>query len=116
MKLDELEPQFMRYETRTEDCVREYTIPVDSFAEAQGIWFLCPKCFAINSGPVGTHMVDCTFAGRGALDTQGSHGKEGKPTRWNASGSDYSNLSLTPSILIDGGCAWHGHVTNGEIT
>lgn len=120
MKLADLEPQFIRYETRIEwiefkQQPRHYWIDVASLSEGQGLQFLCPACFAKNSGPVGTHLVEVTFADRGATDEQGSHGKSGKPTRWNASGSSYADLTLTPSILIDGGCGWHGFVTAGEI-
>lgn len=113
MRLLELEPQFMRYEDRDDS---HYTIPVNSLSEAQGIWFLCPKCFVQNKGNIGTHMVDVTFAGRGALDSQGSHGNDGKPTRWVVSGTDFSNLTLQPSVLLEGGCAWHGFVTQGNIS
>lgn len=28
-------------------------------------------------------------------------------------GSDYSDLTLTPSILL--GCGWHGFITSGEV-
>ena len=116
MRLTELEPEWMRYETRQEEGRSvEYTIPVGSLAEAQGIWLLCPKCFAANNGPVGTHTIDVTFAGRGASDSQGSHGKDGKPTRWNPTGTDFKNLTTQPSILLEGGCAWHGFITNGEV-
>lgn len=113
MRLTELEPQFMRYESRDG---HEYTCPVAGLSEAQGLWFLCPKCFQQNGGSVGTHMCDVTFAGRGALDHHGSRNKDGKPTRWNVSGTDFDNLTTTPSIQIEGGCNWHGYITNGEVT
>jgi Family of unknown function (DUF6527) len=130
MKLTQLEPQFIRYETRIEqrtfrnpDGSTEertspvrYSIHVASVSEAQGIYFLCPKCFAENAGPVGTHGCEVSFADRGVKDEDGSHGNDGKPTRWSVSGDSCENLTLSPSILLGGGCAWHGHVTNGEIT
>ncbi len=134
VKLRDLEPTFVRYETRTEErefavgdhetwrergCPTEkrvvpvqYSIPVATAAEAQGIRFLCPACFTKNGGKVGTHGLDVTFAGRGATDEQGSHGNGGKPSRWQVSGDSFENLSLSPSI--DVGC-WHGYVTNGAI-
>lgn len=123
MLLADLEPQFVRYETKIEwrtfvDGRRQGPVEYSIFCEfqqAQGIQFLCPACFQKNNGAVGTHWVAVTFAERGATDSQGSHGKDGSPTRWSVSGDSYSNLSLTPSILLDGGCNWHGWVKNGEI-
>lgn len=114
MRLTELEPQFVRYENRSGE---KYTIPVQSAAESQGIWFLCPVCFAKNGGPVGTHMVDVTFRDRGVPDDLGSHGTDGQPTRWGVTGDSYENLSTQPSIHLpsEGGCQWHGFVTNGEV-
>lgn len=129
MKLTELEAQLYRYEkvTHEVDVItgdaatwRERgfpshkemrtdfnSVPVATIAEAQSIWFLCPKCFP-------GHVIECSLAGRGVEDACGSHNKDGKPTRWIISGSDLSNLSLQPSVLIEGGCGWHGFVTNGD--
>ena len=119
MRLTELEPQFVRYVTQGHEeqfaegraTPAEYLHHLDSLAEAQGIVFLCPTCIVKNSGTVGTHAIEVTFAGRGAQDHQGSHNRESKPSRWNVSGSGYSDLTLHPSV--DAGC-WHGFVTNGE--
>jgi hypothetical protein len=84
-----------------------------TLGEAQGIWFLCPGCFAKNGGPVGTHMTMVSFAGRSVPEDQGSKNREGQPSRWTASGTGYMDLTLSPSI--DTGC-WHGWVKNGEVT
>lgn len=115
MRLTELEPQFMRYETSDHEYLRE----VDSLAEAQGVQFLCPSCFVRNNGNIGTHYIEVTFADRGVLDNQGSHNREGRPSRWIVSGTGYSDLTTLPSILIDEAkpaCdGWHGHITNGEV-
>lgn len=115
MKLIELEPQFLRYETSDHEFLRA----TDSLADAQGIRFLCPVCFIKNSGPVGTHGIEVSFAGRGVKDNQGSHNREGKPSRWNVTGTDYGDLTTQPSILIDPAppaCAgWHGFITSGEV-
>jgi hypothetical protein len=88
---------------------------VDTLAEADGIWFLCPKCFADNKGPVGTHMVCIGFAGRAPAGsyTQGSNGQD---TRWNiAGGTGLDDLVLTPSVQLLGGCNWHGFVGSSGI-
>jgi hypothetical protein len=125
MRLTELEPEFFRYEDREEmvdfvDGKRmhrvQYSVPVSSVAEAQCLWFLCPLCFQANhNSNKGTHMVEVSFADRGVQDHQGTHNKEGKPVRWNVSGSGFEDLSTLPSILLEGGCAWHGYITNGEV-
>jgi uncharacterized protein DUF6527 len=138
MKLLDLEPEFIRYETKQEPvnfCVGDpltwrergcpteskispvrYRHPVETLAEAQGIFFLCPVCFTKNKGPVGTHLCEVTFSGREVKDEDGVHGVDGKPTRWNVTGTGFIDLSTTPSILLIGGCGWHGYITNGEVT
>lgn len=93
---------------------------VVTVAEADSVSFLCPTCFAKNGGPVGTHGVHVTFAGRGVPDEAGSRGTSG-PTRWEASGATIDDLVLTPSIQLnptarpeEGHCQWHGFVgSNG---
>jgi hypothetical protein len=116
MKLTDLEPQFMRYVTNESG---NYLHHVETVAEAQGIQFLCPVCFVKNGGNVGTHGIEVSFADRGVQDHQGSHNREGKPSRWNVSGTGYTDLTTTPSILIDPAkpaCdGWHGYITNGEV-
>ena len=84
---------------------------VDTLAEAQGVWFRCPLCYAKNKGPVGTHWVDVTFRGKGVPDKLGSHDSSGKPSRWQVvSGSGLADLVLAPSVHLAGagGCGWHG--------
>lgn len=94
---------------------------VDSVAEADGIMFLCPACFAKNGGAVGTHSVLVSFEGRNVPDGAGSRGDGGKPTRWAVSSSSLDDLVLTPSILlgssqpVDQGCHWHGFVGSNGI-
>ncbi len=83
---------------------------VDTLAEAQGILFLCPKCFVENMGPVGTHCVLVWFRDRGVP-------AEFLPSpRWVVNGTGYADLSTTPSIHIRTGCGYHGFLTNGEAT
>ena len=137
MKLTELKPQFLRHEVRiepgrrvkagadplnyTEDDIEEYQgphdwfIPVETLADAHGMHFLCPLCFAKNGGSRGTHMVSVGFAGR-AHEAPFCHDGQGKLVFWNVSGAGFADLTLTPSIQCLGGCNWHGFVTNGEVT
>ena len=92
----------------------EYIVDVDALAEADGVWFLCPKCYAQNGGCVGTHAVICWFVGRVPDDV------DPKPGRWTPTGTDLSDLSFVPSagrshsVLLTGGCRWHGFVTAGD--
>lgn len=138
MRLTTLEAYFVRYQARVEPknfivgdpatwrargCPSErrivkvhYTIKVETLAEAQGLQFLCPACFIKNNGSIGTHWCGVTFEGRGAQPEQGSQNKDGKPTRWTVSGTGLNDLTTRPSILLEGGCNWHGYITNGEVS
>jgi len=112
MRLSQLEPVWIRYETQDG---RQLSRHVDSFADAHGIRFLCPKCFDANGGRVGTHSVVCWFEDRVPDDAVPG------PGRWNPTGDSFENLSFVPgkksnSVLLIGGCAWHGFITNGEAT
>lgn len=131
MQLTELEPKWLRYETKVEVWTRrkddgtdeEVTGPriympiVDDISQAQGVEFLCPKCFTENNGPVGTHAVICWSRSRGITDdvTPG-------PGRWMLVGTGFEDLTLNAdppnsarSVLLTSGCGWHGFVTNGEV-
>lgn len=109
MKLLDLEPQFLKYEPRDGF---EYLVYVDSIAEAQGVWFLCPKCWKKNGGRVGTHAVLCWNPSvPPTLDP--------KPGRWNLVGTGLHDLSLvagSSSIKLTAGCEWHGFIKAGEVT
>jgi hypothetical protein len=82
---------------------------VETFREAQGVFHLCPKCFAANGGAIGTHGCISWFADRGVPSTA-------VPVpRWQASGSSLDDLTLWPSIQLVGGCNWHGYIRNGML-
>lgn len=82
--------------------------PVESIADADLVKFLCPKCFAANGGKKGTHQVYAEFAGRNCPPEMNNG------VRWQFSGTSIDDLTITPSILCIGGCAWHGFVENGQ--
>lgn len=89
----------------------------ESIADAQGVLFLCPLCYGVNKGAVGTHSVICWSRSRGVPDDV-----EPKPGRWVLSGTGIDDLTLdaepgqSRSVLLLGGCGWHGFVTSGEAT
>lgn len=124
MRLIDLEPKWIdHYSDETHGFIRERDACTDvhyspgeespgetTLSHAQGVLFLCPKCFKENEGPVGTHSVLVWFSGRGVPEYV-----EPK-ARWGASGSSLADLTTTPSILIRGGCGWHGFITAGEVS
>lgn len=114
-KLTELEPRFIRYVERDG---RIYFEEVVTLAQAQGVRFLCPKCFVANRGPIGTHVVVCWSRSRGAPDMA-----QPGPGRWKLDGTGFADLTLNAdppgkmrSVKLAGGCGWHGHVTHGDVT
>ena len=109
MKLTDLEATFLRIVIPNRE-----TIAVDTIEDAQGVMFLCPKCFKTNNGPIGTHSVICWFLDRGVSDDENP-----KPGRWGAFGTGLHDLTLragSSSILLQGGCNWHGFIRDGEAT
>lgn len=114
MRFTDLKPEFKIRELRDG---REILVTVDSIQEAQGVWFLCPKCWTERGGPRGTHRVLCWSRSRGIPDDV-----DPKPGRWTLEGTGLDDLTLgaepgqSRSVLLLGGCGWHGFVTNGEVT
>ncbi len=96
MKLTELNPRWRNYRLAGEDGNRNRI----------GVSFDCP-CGC------GVRRI-CDFSN--PLDGKGTI-KALFPT-WEARGSSFANLTLTPSInapVSDGGCGWHGHMKDGEL-
>lgn len=90
---------------------------VETIAEAQGVQFLCPKCFATNGGARGTHSVVCWSRSRGVAEEE-SPG----PGRWTLEGTGLEDLTLNGdqaggggarSALLTAGCGWHGFINAG---
>lgn len=141
MRLADLEPEFIRWEDRVTTTQRvrpefntgtpegmeawraagypsephtgpvTHLLRVETLAEAQGVEFNCPRCA---SG----HRIAVAFAGRGVLDHQGTRDKNGRPTRWQVSGTGLHDLTLSPSVdcTPSNPNCWHGHIRNGEVT
>lgn len=112
MRLDQLAPQFLRYEVA--DC-RIFLPYRDTIEEAQGVAFYCPLCFARNGGERGTHTVICWSRSRGVPDDA----KPG-PGRWLLIGNGYGDLTLigdggSNSVDLSSSCGAHFFVTNGEV-
>lgn len=107
----DLKPQFLRWD-------HDVWHHVDTIGEAQGVRFLCPKCYREHGGPAGAHSIICWSRSRGVPDDA----RPG-PGRWKLDGTGYDDLSLNAdppsgarSVLLDHGCHWHGFVTNGQAT
>lgn len=90
-------------------------VPVETLAEADGIWFdcPCPTCQKAEHGP-SRHTIG--FEGRCPPDTY-SRGSNGKDTRWavGPTSTSLDDLVLTPSIQRVGGCSWHGFVGSSGV-
>lgn len=105
MRLSELEPKFMK-----RDDLRHFH-HVETLAEADGIRFLCPKCWEANGGAKGTHGVICWNPGV-SQDTRPT------PGRWEMHGTGVDDLTLvagSSSVWLKGGCGAHFHIRNGNI-
>lgn len=115
MKLLELEGHFVRLSLGPPEehwpLGRPSHAKVESILDADGVFFLCPKCFAANAGPIGTHAVICWFSGH-VPDWI-----EPGPGRWNPAGTGIENLTFVEpgavSVALRGGCEWHGFVRDG---
>ena len=84
---------------------------VDAIGDADGVIFLCPKCYQDNGGSVGTHSVLCWSPKVPLTITP-------VPGRWNLTGTGLSDLTLvagSSSVLLTSGCQAHFFVRNGEI-
>ena len=127
MKIRALGAYFIRREVRTEKWIRhldgeerrevegpvEYYVPVETIPEADGLAFMCPKCFVTHGGSVGTHWVVCW---RPHVPPE----VEPKPGRWEFLGTSLDDLTLkagSSSILLggEGGCQAHFFIEGGGV-
>lgn len=114
MRFLDLEPKFLRIvdpKTWSWEGTSGSDVPI---AEAQGVMFLCPKCFEGNAhSSVGVHSVVCWFLGRGVSDAE-----EPGPGRWEPIGTGLADLTLhagSSSVLLRGECDAHFFVRDGEV-
>ena len=107
MKLQDLDATFL---VIVNERVFQHT---ERLSEAQGVMFLCPKCFDANKGAIGTHRVVCWFANRNVPDDLNP-----KPGRWQPGGTGLDDLTFVgpaaASVGLMGGCRWHGFVRDGR--
>lgn len=108
--MQELKGEFIRYEAGT-----KIIDTGGSIDDAQGVMFKCPACYAKNGGIAGTHSVICWSRSRGVPEDA-----EPGPGRWTLHGTGMDDLTLegdpvgtARSVQLNGGCNWHGFVTNG---
>lgn len=107
MRLSELEPCFIKITSPDGSSFRD----TDLIDEADGICFLCPKCFMSNHGPIGTHVIICW---RPRVSKDISPG----PGRWEFEGTGFDDLTLragSSSVLLNDGCRVHFFITHGGI-
>lgn len=109
MRLRDLEAEFLKW-TAPDSWLR-----VDALAEADGILFVCPKCYADLGRREGAHSVICWFVGK--VPDSATPG----PGRWTPQGTGIDDLTFVPgtppravSVALSGGCSWHGFIRNGD--
>lgn len=105
MTLRELEAKFLK------SVDARVSQEVDLLIEADGVQFLCPKCFRANKGSIGTHHIRC-WSPEVPQDTPPT------PGRWNMVGTGIDDLSLvagSSSVALTSGCMAHFYVKNGKI-
>ncbi len=107
MKLAELEPRLLKI---TED-PKVWRCEGIAWSEADGLEFLCPKCWLANHGPIGTHAVICWK--RHVPQTIPPI-----PGRWDHQGSSLEDITLvagSSSVQLIGGCNAHFWIRAGAI-
>lgn len=107
MKLTDLDPQFLHIDDSS------HYAHVAHVEDADGVSFLCPKCFVANGGPVRTHQILC-WRPRVSQDISPT------PGRWEFEGTGYHDLTLvagSSSILLSNpdGCGAHFFIRRGDV-
>lgn len=108
MRLTDLKPTFLRHAPQDGQDIAIMDVPM---AEADGVQFLCPKCYLENKGSVGTHSVRC-WSPKIPQDIPP------KPGRWSLVGTGIHDLTLVAnqsSVLLTSGCKAHFLIKDGEV-
>jgi hypothetical protein len=109
--LRELDARFMKHDDET------HSHYVDSRADADGVMFLCPVCFAAkglqfgSTCDIGVHSIIC-------WEPSVPRDRSPGPGRWNMQGTGIDDLTLvapSSSILLQSGCRAHFFVRDGKI-
>lgn len=116
MRLWQLEAEFLAITSTRPDSAHEgeqlaSSQVVSWIDDADGVWFLCPKCFATNGGAIGTHRVIC-------WRPKVPQSINPKPGRWEFKGTSIEDLELvagSSSVQVIGGCEAHFYVRDGAI-
>lgn len=115
MKLTELGGRLLKIGSSAGDERQFFRHDHPYVSTADGVMFLCPKCFVAKGDSVGIHSVICW-----ACHVPQEWGP--KPGRWKLDGNSLDTLTLNTcpgksrSVLLLGGCKWHGYITDGEVT
>ncbi len=86
-----------------------------------GVSFDCPcqPCTTQRTGGEADFYLRVFVGFANPLDGGPAHDPR-QGAQWQRTGETFETLTLTPSIqrhrVGDGGCDWHGFVTNGEVT
>ncbi|MCA0447651.1 MAG: hypothetical protein LCH54_15625 [Bacteroidetes bacterium] len=114
MRLITLSPQFLKLDILPGEnpAAANHHHVVSDINNADGIWFLCPKCY-MDGGMTGkgVHSIICWTP---KVSTEVNP----KPGRWNLVGTNFRDISLvagSSSILLNGGCNAHFWIRDGEI-
>lgn len=106
-QLAELEPELLKLDSDGGGWRTDAT-----WGQADGLWFLCPKCWLANGrSAIGTHMVLCRAPHVPQTITP-------RPGRWAMEGAGLDDVTLvvgSSSVKIEGGCNAHFFIRRGRI-
>lgn len=107
--LEVFKPKFIKLDIRED---HTYYVELPSIENADGVQFLCPKCYLENNGSVGTHMIMC-------WQPHIPQTVSPKPGRWKFHGTGLHDLTLvagSSSVFLKGdGCKAHFFIKKGEV-
>jgi anti-sigma factor ChrR (cupin superfamily) len=112
VRLTELEPEWVML-VPAPPVPKGTCMKVDTLPEADGIFFLCPKCWMGNGGRrEGVHQILC-------WQPNVPQDVHPVPGRWKFEGTSFEDLTLvagSSSVALVGGCEAHFWIRNGEIS